>query len=340
MYNLIKKIMKPVSVSGREDSVRGVIAEEIQKYADSVTVDTMGNLIAFMAGKSPVKKKLMYAAHIDEIGFMVTYIEENGFLRFQTIGGINLVAAAYTHVISENGTCGIVVPEIGTPVSDLKQEKFMIDIGAKSRRDAERMVSVGDTFAVVSDIVKLAGTKYTGRPFDDRIGAAIMVEAARQLRENGGPENDVYFAFTVQEEVGLRGAGTAAYAIMPDIGIALDVTGGSGDVPGAKSTAVKLGGGAAIKIKDGRVVCDRYLVEKMKKLAADNKVKYQLVVLVAGGTDTAPMQQTAGGAIAGAISIPTRYIHTSVETIDMNDVRECVKLTVLTADADYSDIVK
>jgi len=338
MYNLIKKILKPVSVSGREDNVRGVIAEEIQPYADSITIDRMGNLIAFMEGKSASKKKVMYAAHIDEIGFMVTYIEENGFIRANAIGGINFISAAFTRVEFENGVRGILVPEAGTPATDLKQDKFVVDIGAKNRREAERLVSIGDTFAVVSGVEKLAGTRICGRPIDDKIGAVILIEAAKKIREMGGPENDIYMAFTVQEEVGLRGSKTASYSVMPDIGIALDVT-GTGDSQGAKPMAIKLGGGAAIKIKDASVVCDRALVEKMKSLASDNKVKYQLEVLTAGGTDTASMQQIAGGAIAGCISIPTRYIHSSVETIDTNDVKECVKLTVLTANADYSDII-
>ncbi len=325
MLNLIKKILKPVSVSGREQAVTGVIAEEIAPYVDSIRTDAMGNLIAYKAGVGENKKKVMFAAHTDEIGFMVTYIEENGYIRFNTIGGINFTSAAFTHVVFENGTRGVLVPEANS--------NYVVDIGAKNRKAAERYVKIGDTFAVVSDVVKLAGTRVAGRPMDDRIGAVVMIEAAKAL---AGKEikNDVYFCFVVQEEVGCRGSKTAAYGIMPDIGIALDVT-GTGDTQGAAPMAVKLGGGAAIKLKDSSVICDRDLVETMKKTADDRKIKYQLEILPYGGTDTSSMQQNAAGCLAGCISIPTRYIHSTVETIDLFDVQESVKLTAALCDVDY-----
>lgn len=325
MLNLIKKILKPVSVSGREQAVTGVIAEEIAPYVDSVRVDAMGNLIAYKAGVGENRKKLMFAAHTDEIGFMVTYIEENGYIRFNTIGGINFTSAAFTHVVFENGTRGVLVPEANS--------NYVVDIGAKNRKAAERLVKIGDTFAVVSDVVKLAGTRVAGRPMDDRIGAVIMIEAAKSLK---GKElkNDVYFCFVVQEEVGCRGSKTAAYGIMPDVGIALDVT-GTGDTQGATPMAVKLGGGAAIKLKDSSVICDRALVETMKTTADANKIKYQLEILPYGGTDTSSMQQTGAGCLAGCISIPTRYIHSTVETIDLFDVQESVKLVAALCDVEF-----
>lgn len=329
MLNLTRKILKPVSVSGREDAVIGVIAEEIAPYVDSITTDPMGNLIAFKAGVGENKKKLMYAAHIDEIGFIVSYIEENGYLRFHTIGGINFQSAAFTHVVFENGLRGVLVPEGG----DLRADKCYVDIGAKNRKDAERRVKIGDTFAVVSEVVKLAGSRVAGRPMDDRIGAVILIEAAKRL-EGKEVYNDTYFVFTTEEEVGCRGAKTAAYNIMPDVGIALDVT-RTGDTPNCAPMAVKLGDGAAIKIKDSSVVCDRDLVNKMKKASEDNKIKHQFEILSGGGTDTSSMQANAGGAIAGCISIPTRYIHSSVETIDMNDVEACVQLTMAMCDVNY-----
>lgn len=329
MLNLTRKILKPVSVSGREDAVIGVIAEEIAPYVDSITTDPMGNLIAFKAGVGENKKKLMYAAHIDEIGFIVSYIEENGYLRFHTIGGINFQSAAFTHVVFENGLRGVLVPEGG----ELRADKCYVDIGAKNRKDAERRVKIGDTFAVVSEVVKLAGSRVAGRPMDDRIGAVILIEAAKRL-EGKEVYNDTYFVFTTEEEVGCRGAKTAAYNIMPDVGIALDVT-RTGDTPNCAPMAVKLGDGAAIKIKDSSVVCDRDLVNKMKKACEDGKIKHQFEILSGGGTDTSSMQANAGGAIAGCISIPTRYIHSSVETIDMNDVEACVQLTMAMCDVNY-----
>ena len=325
MFNLTKKILKPVSVSGREEAVVGVIAEEIAPYVDSLRTDAMGNLIAFKAGTGENKKKVMFAAHIDEIGFIVTYIEENGYIRFNTLGGINFTSASFTYVVFENGLRGVLVPDASGG--------HVVDIGAKNRKEAERRVKIGDTFAVVSDVVKLAGTRVAGRPMDDRIGAVVLIEAAKRL-QGVDVKNDIYFCFTVQEEVGCRGSKTAAYAIMPDIGIALDVT-ATGDTQGAAPMAVKLGGGAAIKIKDSSVVCDRGLVEIMKKLSEEKKIKHQFEILTGGGTDTSSMQQTGAGCIAGCISIPTRYIHSSVETIDMADVEESVKLTMALCDAEY-----
>ncbi len=336
MFNLIKKIMKPVSVSGHEQEVNGIIAEEITKYVDSVRIDAIGNLIAYKAGCSENKRKVMFAAHTDEIGFIVTFIEESGFIRFASIGGINFTAAAYSNVIFANGVRGVLVPDSGVNAADFKQDNFSVDIGAKNRRDAERRVKLGDTFAVESNLVKLGGSKISGRPLDDRIGCAILIEAAKKIFESGCA-NDVYFCFTAQEEVGCRGSITAAYGIMPDVGIALDVT-GTGDTVGAKPMEVKLGGGASVKIKDSSVICDRNLVAKMKKTAEANNIKYQLEILPYGGTDTSSIQKTGAGALAGCISIPTRYIHTPTETIDMNDVIECVKLTAALANADYSDI--
>ncbi len=325
MFNLTKKILKPVSVSGREEAVVGVIAEEIAPYVDSLHTDAMGNLIAFKAGVGENKKKVMFAAHIDEIGFIVTYIEENGYIRFNTLGGINFTSASFTHVVFESGLRGVLVPDAAGG--------HVVDIGAKNRKEAQRRVKIGDTFAVVSDVVKLAGTRVAGRPMDDRIGAVVLIEAAKRL-QGVDVKNDIYFCFTVQEEVGCRGSKTAAYAIMPDIGIALDVT-ATGDTQGAAPMAVKLGGGAAIKIKDSSVVCDRGLVEIMKKEAEDKKIKHQFEILTGGGTDTSSMQQTGAGCLAGCISIPTRYIHSSVETIDMADVEESVKLTMALCDVEY-----
>ena len=329
MFNLIRKLCRPLSVSGREETIAGVIAEEIAPYADAVSLDAMGNLTAFKAGSAPdgERKKIMFAAHMDEIGFMVSFIEENGFVRFQTLGGINFASAAFTRVVFEDGTRGVLVPETGVGAGDFRQEKFVIDIGAKNRREAERKVAVGDTFAVESDVIRLSGRRIAGRPLDDRVGCAVLVEAAKRMAESGeAPRNDIYFCFTVQEEVGCRGSKTAAYTVQPDIGIALDVT-ATGDTVGAKPMAVSLGGGAAVKIKDSSVVCDREVVKMMKDLCEAQGIRYQTEVLAAGGTDTSSMQAAASGARAGCISIPCRYIHSSVETVDLDDVEACVRLT-------------
>ncbi len=333
MLNLIKKLIKPVCVPGNEGEIAGIIAEEIAPYVTSCKTDNMGNLIAFIEGSGENKKKLMFAAHIDEIGFIVTHIEDNGYIRFSTLGGINMTAAAYSEVTFDNGLCGILVPDTGAS-NPLNCDNCSVDIGTKSKKETERKVKIGDTFALKSDVIRLAGSRIAGRPMDDRIGAAVMIEA---IKRTGKPYNDVYLCFTVQEEVGCRGSKTAAYAVKPDIGIALDVT-ATGDTQSAKPMEVKIGGGAAIKIKDSSVVCDRDLVNKMRDVAQADKIKYQFEILTGGGTDTSSMQQTGAGAIAGCISIPTRYIHSPVELIDLSDVEECVKLTSSLCASDFSDI--
>ena len=315
---LIKKVLFAPSISGREHKIREVLEAEIAHYVDSVTTDNMGNLIAYKKGTAANAKKLMYAAHMDEIGFLVNFIEDKGFLRVSPIGGIHWTAVAYTTVLFSNGVHGVLVPEAQDA------NKYYIDIGAKDKKDAEKRVKIGD-FAIMEPMfTRLANRRYTGHPMDDRIGCAVMIEACKNA---SACVNDTYFVFTVQEEVGLRGAHTSSYAVMPDYAVAFDVT-RTGDAVGSPQMAVSLGDGAAIKIKDSSVLCDIDFVETMKSLAKKDKITHQMEILEAGGTDTAAMQSAGSGAKAGAISIPTRYIHSGVEMIDLNDYDACIKLAV------------
>lgn len=321
MYTLLKDLVKPLGVSGREDGIRAVIEEKIAPYVDEVYTDALGNLIAHKKG-APGAKKLMLAAHMDEIGFFVTDVDDAGRVYFSNAGGIRYEAAAYSEVIFENGTRGILVAndDAKTPAAD----NCYVDIGAKSRREAERRVKTGDTFAVVSNLRRVSGGRVVGRPIDDRVGCAVLIEAASRVKES---KYDVYYVFTVQEEVGCRGSKTASYAIMPDVAVAVDIT-KTGDVPGAAKMAVKLGGGAAIKIKDRSVICSPALVDEMISTCKANDIKYQLEILTQGGTDTSQMQSAGAGCSAGCISIPTRYAHTPLEMIDMSDVEACTALAV------------
>ena len=321
--DLIKRLLVP-SVSGREEKIRGVIEKEAAPFADEIRTDNLGNLIVLKKGSSPEKdlKKLMFAAHMDEIGFIATFIDDKGFIRVSNIGGINWQSAAFAHVVFENGVEGILVPEAKASPNEYGPAKCVIDIGARDKKDAEKRVGIGDFAVVKADLRRLAGKRYSGRPLDDRIGCAVMLDTLARAEKC---EDDVYFAFTVQEEVGLRGAGTAAFSIAPDYSVALDVT-GTGDSPDARPMKVELGGGAAVKVKDSSVISDAGFVRLLKTLAKDNKIKYQLELLEAGGTDTAAMQRAGAGSIAAGISIPTRYIHSSVEEIDLGDVEACVRL--------------
>ena len=321
MKDLMKKYTRAFSVSGREASLAAQIAEDLRPFADSVSTDAMGNLIVLKKGKDG-GKKLMLAAHMDEIGFIATFIEDSGYIRVSNIGGINAVASAYHKVVFENGTTGVLVVESGTAFGDVAVKKMYVDIGARSKKEAERKVKVGDCLAVAPELTKLGATRYAAKAFDDRLACALLAEVARTCAE---PACDTYFVFTVQEEVGCRGSKPAAYAIAPDYAIAVDVT-NTGDMIGAPPMTVKLGGGAAIKIKDASVLCSKVIVDGLTALAEADKIPYQYEILVAGGTDTSSMQTAGAGAHAVAVSIPTRYVHSPVEVVDAKDLDACVKL--------------
>ena len=325
MLNIIKNLNATPSVSGREKAISDKILTYIAPLTDKVWEDAMGNLIAYKRGSGTDRKKIMLCAHMDEIGFMVTHIDDRGFIRISQVGGINYVAVAYTYVVSEKGVRGVIVPDAGTAPADLKFDKVYIDIGAKDKKEAEKKVRIGDFFVCESSVTKI-GKKLCGRPMDDRIGCAIMIKIAEKLMGEDC-KNDIYYCFSTQEEVGSRGSKPASFAIDPDCGLAFDVT-GTGDVPGAKPMECALGNGAAIKLKDQSVICDKEIVDKLTDLAIANDIKYQYEILTYGGTDTSSMQVTRGGVKAGALSIPTRYIHSGVEMIDMNDCDACVDLAL------------
>ena len=325
IYNTLQKLCVCPSISGREDSIRGLLSELILPYADEVRVDDLGNLIAKKSGSSDAPS-IMLCAHMDEIGFLVNYIEDDGMLRVATIGGISFSASAFSQVISESGVRGVLVPNGDLKPADYKADVFYIDIGAKNKKEAEKKISIGDFFAVEGGVRRLLGKRVCGRPLDDRIGCAVLLDIAEKLysTETAG---DVYYVFSVQEEVGCRGAMTAAYAIAPDYSLCFDVT-ATGDTPSAKTMACKLGGGAAIKIKDSSVICSQEMVDSLCALAKEGSIPYQREILTFGGTDASSMQLAGAGSICGALSIPTRYIHSGVEMCDLSDAEACSALAV------------
>jgi len=322
MFTILRTLINTPSVSGREEKIRELIKKYITPLCDEVYTDALGNLIAHKKGSLENAPKVMLCAHMDEIGFLVTFIEDDGFIRIAPVGGISPAAAAFSEVVSENGIAGVIVPDSETKPADYKLDKFYIDIGAKNKKEAEKRVKIGDFFVVAPYAKRLAGSRVFGRPFDDRIGCAILIELAKKCEV---PEHDLYFVFSVQEEVGCRGSKPSAYAIAPDYAIAFDVT-ATGDSLGAKPMAVKLGDGAAIKIKDASVICDAETVNKLTELAKANKIKHQHEILKFGGTDTSSMQIAGSGCRAVALSVPSRYIHSGVEVIDLDDAEACVEL--------------
>jgi endoglucanase len=321
MINLIKKYQSVFSVSGYENELSKIISKDLSSFADEIKFDSMGNLIVLKKGKDS-SKKLMLAAHMDEIGFMVTNIEESGLLRVAPIGGINPVASCYHEVMFQNGIKGILIVEDGTKLSDVSNAKLFVDIGADAASRAKRKIKIGDVCAVSSYFKKLSANRYSSKAFDDRICCAILSYTAQNCNT---PLYDTYFVFTVQEEVGCRGAKASSFSIMPDYSIAMDVTPAPA-VGNPNHLTVKLGEGAAIKIKDSSVISSPKMVDRLISLADENNIKYQCEVLLAGGTDTSQMQIAGAGSYACCISVPTRYVHTPVETVDINDIKACADL--------------
>lgn len=311
--------------SGDEGDIRAVIHQLARPWADEITSDVMGNLVAHKKGSGP---KVMFAAHMDSIGFIVTHIEKEGFLRVGKLGGISPKDVLNTPVRFKNGVRGVLVAEEKAE-DKLKLEDCYIDIGARDEEQARSLVQVGDT-AVYDTAVTEVNGRVISPYLDDRIACAILLKAMEQV---GPCENDLYFVFTVQEEVGTRGAKTAAWSVDPDYGIAVDVT-DVDDTPGsAKYGTCKLGRGAAVKVMDSSVICHPEVVKALEQCAQDKGIAVQRDIIRAGGTDAGPIHVNRTGVRTGGISIPCRYIHTPTEMADLADVQSCVDLTVAFAQA-------
>jgi tetrahedral aminopeptidase len=322
MNELIKKLVEAYGPSGFEDGVRQLIRPEVEPYADEVTADALGNLIVYKKGtaENGERLKVMVAAHMDEIGLMVTHITKDGFLRFTNIGGVRRHTLLGSRVRFGNGTVGVIYSDRIESVKEVHPlDKHYIDVGAGSLQECP--VSVGDAAVFIRPFLS-QGTRLIAKSMDDRIGCAVAIETLR--RQDTSP-HDCYFVFSVQEEVGTRGAQTAANRISPDVGIALDVT-TTGDIPESPPMAVSLGQGAAIKVKDSGMISHPGLVRLMRQRAEETDIRYQLEVLDGGTTDARPIQIANAGCAAGCISIPCRYVHSQSEMVDAEDVESCVAL--------------
>lgn len=329
---LLKKICETPGTSGFETAIRNLIIKEIKPHVDSIEVDNMGNIVTYIKGKDS-SKKVMSAAHMDEIGFIVKHIDDDGFVRFHTLGGFDPKTLTSQRVIvhGKNDMLGVMGSK---PIHVMSAEErtkppktldYFIDLG-RSKKEVEKYIEIGNPITRFQDLSEI-GDCLTCKSLDNRISVFILVEALKKLKN---PGFDFYGVFTVQEEVGLRGAHVSTMSIKPDFAIALDTT-IAFDVPGSKPEEVvsKLGDGTAIKIMDTSVICDYRMVRFLKNTAKKHKIKWQAELLTGGGTDTASMQRmTPGGSIAGAISIPTRHIHQSVEMVHKEDVQSSIDLLV------------
>jgi endoglucanase len=329
---LLKEICEIAGAPGFEKRVRDFVIDQVTPLVDEVKVDNLGNVIAIKKGvRNPDGKRVMIAAHMDEIGFIVTHIDENGFLRFHTLGGFDPKTLTAQRVIV-HGKKDLVGVMGSKPIHVMSAEErtklpkttdFFIDLGM-SKTEVEKWITIGDPVTRDRELIEM-GDCVNCKSIDNRVAVFILIETLKRL-EN--PAYDVYATFTVQEEVGLRGANVAAHSINPDFGIALDTT-IAFDVPGAQAheKVTELGKGTAIKIMDAMTICDYRMVEFMKQTATKSGIIWQPEILTAGGTDTAGVQRMGKhGAIAGAISIPTRHLHQVIEMAHKQDIEGSIAL--------------
>lgn len=320
---LLREMTQINSPSGSENEIRDYIAQKVKSYADEVYTDNMGNLIAHIRGGG---KKIMFAAHMDEIGIVATDIDDNGLIYFSQIGGLNLQNLVNLRVRFLNGTEGVIGARDEAFRDKPSFDKLYVDIGAADKEDALKSVKVGDAAAFVGGFSH-KGDTVISKALDDRAGCTILIAAMSEIKQS---KNDLYFVFTAQEEVGLRGAKTAAFAIEPDMAIAVDVT-DTGDLPDVPKMAVAMGKGTAIKVMDRSIICDADIRSRLIELCKANDIPYQLEIMTDGGTDAGAIHLTRAGIKTGGISVPTRYIHSISEMASVSDIENSVKLIVKAA---------
>ena len=328
---LLKEICEIAGAPGFEQRIRELVIREITPLVDEVRINNMGNVYAIKRGKSD--KRVMIGAHMDEIGFIVNHIDDKGFIRFHPLGGFDPKTLTSQRVIIHGkedvmGVMGSKPIHVMSPEERTKGAKitdYFIDLGM-TKEEVEKIVTIGDPITRYSELKEL-GNCVNCKSIDNRVSVFILIETLRELKDQAVPF-DVYGVFTVQEEVGIRGANVSALDIQPHFGFGLDTT-IAYDVPGAKpeEMVTKLGEGTAIKIMDSSTIGDYRMVKYMKGLAEKYTIKWQPEILPAGGTDTSGIQRmNAGGAISGAVSIPTRHIHQVIEMADKSDIRASIDL--------------
>lgn len=335
--NLLKVLCETPGISGHEDQIVDVIKKELIPLCDQVKTDALGNLIAYK--KAPSKRvegkslKVMLAAHMDQIGFMVKSIDEKGFIRFARIGGFDpkTLVAQRVVVHGRKDLIGVIGSK---PIHVLEENEkrkapdfkdFYIDLGL-DRAEAEKFVQPGDSITFDRDFLEINHDVVTSIALDNRVGVYAIIEAIRKVKNQ---QVDIYIVATSQEEVGLRGATTSSYAIEPDIGLAVDVTIAM-DTPGIREEekGCMMGKGTAIAVMNSSMIAHRGLYLYLKEIAERNHIAYQLDVMERGGTDAGAIQKTRCGSIVGGLSIPTRYIHSVVEMCHQQDIQSTIELLV------------
>ncbi len=321
MKALIRELTGTFSPSGSEEAIRNVIRKAIRPYVDEIQVDALGNLIAHKGRRGRNGKRIMVAAHMDEIGLMVTHVDERGFVRFTGLGGVSPRNLPGGRVRFVNGAEGIIWHEPTEHLTDIPApDKMFIDVGARSFKNSP--VKTGDVAGFERPLLEF-GDRLVAKSMDDRAGCAVAIQALRELKTS---PHEIYFVFTAQEEVGARGAQTSTYAVDPDLAFAIDVD-GWGDTPGRKGEELALGKGPGIKIRDAGMLADPGVVHWMIRTAERAKIPYQREILAGNrSTDARVMQLVRAGVPAGGVSIPCRYVHSPSEMIDFKDLQNAVRL--------------
>ena len=330
MLNELKTLCLIDGISGDEGRVREYIISKIKGKCE-YSVDPMGNVLAFKKGKNQPKNKVMLSAHMDEVGFIVTYICDNGFLKFTNVGGIDpKIAVGRAIKVGENNINGVIGNKVvhlchGDEEKTLpKLDKLYIDIGAKDKEEAEKYVSIGDSVHFVSDFIEFGEDKIKAKAIDDRFGCAIMLKMI-----DSDLEYDTHFAFLVQEEVGCRGSGAAVFTIRPDYAIVLEATTAS-DISGVsdEDRVCVQGKGAVVSFMDRSTVYNRDLFKGAFALAKEKHIPIQPKTTVAGGNDAGSIHKACSGVYTIAVSLPCRYIHSGTSVGDKKDMQACYDLAV------------
>lgn len=323
MNNLIRTLTQAWGPTSYESGIRDIIVRELDPLHLEYRVDTLGNLIYRIP--APKQPKMLLSAHMDQIGIIVTHVDKNGFLRFGAVGGLNPYQVLGRRFVFQNGTVGVAAVENKerTTLEHLALEKLFLDIGAESREDAGKRVAVGDFAVYVGECVQV-GNRVVSAALDDRIGCYVLIDTLKGVSHKK-LNYEVYAMFSVQEEIGVKGAKVGAWGVQPDMAIALDVT-GWGDTPESAVLDIALGKGPAIKVKDAGMVATASVRDLLINTARTHHIPFQLEVLQGGTTDASVIQTTASGVPTGVISIPDRYVHSSAEMVDLGDVEGCVKL--------------
>jgi endoglucanase len=321
MKPLIKRLTEAFGPSGAEAAVRDLVREEIRGVADYTSVDPLGNLVAGVRKQTRSGRRVLVAAHLDEIGFIVSHVDDDGFARLHPLGAVSPLACVGNRVRFADGRLGVIGLDFrrDEPGKPPAWHELFIDVGAASR--AANPLRVGDV-AVFARPLQEAGDRLVSKALDNRLGVAVLIETLRRLRRT---PHEVAFVFTVQEEVGMRGAGPAAHNVEADVAIAVDVT-ATGDTPNGRRMDVRLGGGPAVKVRDARMIADPRVKDLLARRGAEAGVPTQWEILEGGSTDAAAIQLARGGVPAGALSLPARYVHSSSEMADLRDAQAAVTL--------------